>query len=283
MYLLTLDKVSDPKILKNIYTNIDCFNLDGHTFIVYNLDLTNGFNFNSKMMCHVISVDLRDLVHYNEDQVEDIILDLITTAIPVAYSNIELVDTSLLNMVKLLSDTHKLKYTLLWKGMYSEDIDLVNLSYNDIEIVKEIFGCKCGESAMNSTDFLYRFTVKSDGCLYDDYTEQLLSNLCEVGYYEAIQQNSILINTIIHKEMDEYFREKILSNYFYEPWIFLLHKDVTVINQLIQEYKLKIFNSIKNIDPEDYPRMNSEIISLMNKTGYIKMNDILEIVENTIR
>lgn len=273
MYLLNIKNVTDKKVLSNIYNNINQFGLGDKFFIVYEKDYVESPEIDKNILAHVFVVDTEQLKHYSEDTIENIVLDLIEMGGFVIIRHREGDDVEL---VSSICSSFKLNHLFIKDHYYENDIDLVNVSVNDIKIVNEIINGHIDENKYSFKDFMFRYTVDSEGNVIDEYSHETILNLYESDFVEILFHKPAQFELLKKEVNSEVDKETGLSHYFYEPWLFLLHK--TDMNSKIINYKMKVFNAIKNIDPEDYPVLRPEMVEIFNNAGYIKFNDIKKII-----
>ncbi len=275
MYLLNIKNVTDKKILSNIYNNINQFGLGDKFFIVYEPDFSQSVKIDKNILAHVILINPSQLKAYSEEVIEDLILDLIEMGGFVLFRCSDCEDTDL---VASICNSFKLNHLFVRDSHYENNIDLVNSSINDVKIIDEIINSHVDENRYSTKDFIFRYTVEPSGNIIDGYSGETIMNLDDSDFIDILFHKPEGFDELKKDAFREYDAQTGLSCYFYEPWIFLMYKND--LHSKIIDYKMKVFDAIKNIDPEDYPLLRPEIAEIFNNAGYIKLNDIKKIIND---
>ena len=275
MYLLNIKNVTDKKILSNIYNNINQFGLGDKFFIVYEPDFSQSVKIDKNILAHVMLINPSQLKAYSEDVIEDLILDLIEMGGFVLFRCSDCEDTDL---VASICNSFKLNHLFVKDSYYENNIDLVNSSINDVKMIDEIINSHIDKNKYSNKDFIFRYTVEPSGNIIDGYSGETIMNLYESDFIDILFHKPEGFEELKKDAFHEYDTQTGLSCYFYEPWIFLMYRND--LNSKIIDYKIKVFDAIKNIDPEDYPLLRPEIVEIFNNAGYIKLNDIKKIIND---
>lgn len=275
MYLIKLNKITNIDILKKIYVAIDEYNLKSYIYVMYNPNLKNkSYNIN-KLMAHFITINVKDFTEINEDDIDDIILDLVELS---KNNNIIFetkdADSDLINKIEDICISYGLDFKTLQSNNIEEPVNIKKLNYNDICTIYDFFKVKHNAFAFTSNTFLIQFTIDNKGIVYDEDNKEVLD----------LNKHSLVdILFIKPKNLDDKIKAlssnkiDIINYNLYEPWA-LLNYDSN-INNKITNYKLNVFDAIKNITPEEYIFLPDKIIQLLNINGYIQMKDILPIIK----
>ncbi|WP_026478390.1 hypothetical protein [Alkaliphilus transvaalensis] len=275
MYYIKLQGIENREILRNIYQSIDVFRLSNRSFLLYEIPYTTTIPI-KEIKAHAFLIDLNLYNSEDEELLEDLVFDLIEVRsnVLVKFSG----DNAVNVMFTELYRAHGLN-VIPWSNEFLEkEITIQDLGYTELQIINEIFELPVATLQFSEGDFIIKLIVGKDG---------IVTN--EEGTVIGELQKEYLIE-ILHKKPD-HFRDKIskvLNDYnldtpftpkFYEPWPFLLDEDN--VTEKIIDYKYKVFNFIKNIEPKDYPNLPHEVVKILNENNYIQMKDIVNVLEES--
>lgn len=273
MYLLKLNKVTDLKMLKSIYSSIYDYKLFGRVFIVYKADLNTKNYKIPNLICDVMIVDLKDFKGVDDLEMEDIIFDLVEVKCNLFFSK-EKVSIKLQRKIEDMFGDCGLKPKYLEELSLENPINIKNLSHNDVNVIHEIFGSNTNERSYSPRDFLVRIEIDSNGSLRLEEGRKI-GILSDNNFLELLFKSSVMSATKV-KEIEENCDKGLFSSILYEPWYFL--KQNENIYAQIEEYKKNVFNVIKNINPSEYKYLPVDIVKLLNSAEYIKFDDIIKII-----
>ncbi|WP_459195601.1 hypothetical protein [Wukongibacter baidiensis] len=275
MYLINIKKLKDEEILNNIYQSIEHFRLQDRVFITYEIDIENRDIELFNVQTHAFILDLNELSKISESDMEELVYDLIETRSNVLVRHDTGKDNDILKRFEGICLKNGLAYMELKKFDFNKDIKLEDLQYNEYQIVKEIFEETVEVRSFRSTDFMIKLEIDSKGKIYDRKGKFVL-DLASSEFISIL--NMAKEENVLNKEMN-FFREAkgLFTLDFYDPFVFMF--DVEEINQKIIDYKYKVFDLIKDLSPEDYPRVPRPIIDILNKNEFIRLTDILNIIK----
>ena len=262
MIKIKLHDITDKDILKNIYTNIDCFNLYSMVNIIFMLEFKEGiYDLDKGVFAHLFY--LENIERFSNEELGRIVKNL---------SNNVLVYKGEEN--KYLEEMSN-EYNVLLINEKELDLDKVCpecINSDIIEVVKEILEYDSNVKYKPS-DFLIAFDIYNNGDVY--YNNQIVGNLKTELLTSIIFKADV--NNIIKDYYTDYmkysdfvFSEKLPTRYS------LMVRDYNIKDVL--DFKVKVFNMLKDIKPQDYSKLPEEFTDLLSNSGYIRMEDILEII-----
>jgi|GEM_PF-4984033 len=270
MYYITVKGVTDLVILNNINETLDVFKLRNRSFLLYEIidikQKIRGFK------AHAILLDI-SLFIFEEELIEERIFDFIEedTNILIKESN----KHELNNSFKALAKKHGLSYRPMESHYFDREINLEAIGYNELQIIREIFKLPVSTLQFSEADFLLRVTVDKNGLVMDE-NMRVLGDLRRDKLVELIHYSPVDFKERVNACLSYYSHERGFTPHMYEPWPFL-HR-IDNISKKIIDYKYRVFDFVKGIEPEDYPRLPLEIVQLLNDNCYIMMKDIMAAV-----
>ena len=267
MYYITIKGVADLAILNNINQTINLFRLGNRSFLLYEvIDIKQNIK---EIKAHAILFDL-SLFSVEEELIEEGIFDLIEAGTNILIK--ESTDLQLNSIFKALAKKHGLSYQLWSSYCFEREITLESIGYNEFQIIREIFKLPVSTLQFSEADFIMSLTIDEKGLVMDEDMRILgdlrHNELIELIHYKPVDFKERVIDCISY-----YSNERGFTPYLYEPWPFLIGMDN--ITKRIIDYKYKVFDFVKGIAPEDYPKLPFDIVQLLNENGYIMMKDIM--------
>lgn len=276
MYLLTLNKVSDLSILKEIYLSIYNYGLINQFFIVCNPDLKSKTYKIPNLIYNAIKIDLEILKDYSTEDIEDIMFDLVEVSSNVIF-NKKSAPKELIGNIEEICVSTGLSYRYYGDTGLDKKVDLNNLTFNDLNIIYDIFNKKNNVKQYNPRDFLVRLSIDNKGVMSLENGKKVGNILDSSFITELLKAPQYLLSNI---EMMEKGCAQSSSPHIdytlYEPWAFL--EEDTEIFTKIEEYKWGIFEAIKNIEPHQYKYLSKELVEILNESEYIQFKDIFKII-----
>jgi len=268
-----LDGIRNIDILKNIYQSIDCFSLFNKVFLIYKLNLKDGEPVNKNIQAHVMMLDLNDFEGKETSYIEDVVADIIEMNTSVVVKDYRGKDEEFKSKVHSIIEDFGMKFS--WSEFnFDKEIDLTSPTYNEMQIINEIFEEPIKGFAFSSRNFLLKYSIDEGGQVF--YKNKKVLDLKESQFVELLFTSNDEIPMKIEKELQYYNKNSGLTTKFYEPFVFLPEDED--VNSKILKYKYKVFETLKNISPDMYPKIPAEVAEVLNKNGYIQLNDIMEII-----
>lgn len=268
MILLRLNKITNMDILKEIYTNIYDYKLLNQIFTIYRADIKSKSYNIENLIYSVLEIELDEFEEMDESDIENVIYDLIDL-----NTNVLFVKNNISEKLRMKVESICLELGLNYRysdeDYLNREIDLSKLTIDDLYTIYEIYELNPPKQVTFSPlDFAVHLNIDNDGIVTHEgaYVDILKNNFMSI-FSKCFQ----FVNN--HKENN---KEYLFKNYLYEPWGLLDNSDG--IEDKIENYKLKIFEKLKNIEPEEYAKLDTEIVNLLNHFEYVQFNNILEII-----
>lgn len=272
MYLINIEGLRDEEILNNIGQSIEHFRQQDRVFSIYEIDGLNiGFK-PSKIPVSAFKVNLNRIENYSVSDIEEFVIYL-----KELNSNIFLMPNNK-NIVKTFKDMsadNGLAYMLYEPFDFDRELKVENFTYNEYQIIKEIFEEPLDAGGFTSVDFMFKLKINEGGIVYNSNGKQLL-DLKKDEFADIFLMKPE--DSMWEKELEICRKNKSFTVKFYNPLAFLFGFETVNINKKIIDYKYRVFDSIKNISPQDYPKVPNPIIDILNRNEYIKLEDSLNII-----
>jgi len=281
MFLLNINGNTNPKHIEKIFSSIDHFKLIYNFTIMYTPNLGKSLKYKEllidKNFYHALKIDLNKIDNYSEEELEDFILDLEQLDSNILLKEYVGENETLKKLLKDILDNFKLEYISDKPFDFDKEMDLTDLTYEEYMVILEIMQDDDLEKKYYSSQFLFEIRVDEDGSVYKN--DKFIFNLDESEFHELFIHIKKRDLNIMTRDYVDYHTDNILDASWYSPFIFLSNADDKNLNKKIINYKYKIFDIMKNIDPIDYPLINTEVITILNNNGYIKFNEIIDIIK----
>ena len=274
MILLNLKNIKIEKVLNNIYKNVIDYKMENIIEILYHYNPNKNNLLPSNMILSYLFVEIKNFEDMDEFDIEEIFFDFIENKYPLIF---DFADTSdiLKQMIHEIANDIGLIY-IDYSNVWNTDISKEEISDLTMNTIFEIFEQKSNKINYSLENFLYVYNVENNGDFISN-DNQLIGNIL----------NETLESFIFTKTSDYLKRKEILNNFnnirlfnnkigSLIPFI----KDIEDIEDKIQKFKEDIFKELLNIDAKKYSSLNKEVVQLLNEHNYIKMDDILNILDH---
>ncbi len=273
MFLITLNKVKNLEVLKSVYVGLHEYKLGTQTFLVYVPDIeARSYNIKN-LICSAIKFNVRDFQGMDEFEITDIMYDMVERDMPVVFDYSKCTK-KLTSLIKSCLDEVGLEVKTYGKTNLSVP-DLGCLTRNDLSIVAEFFKVDMKTPYYTAKDFLLRYVVNDKGDVINELTNEKLGNVLKTHIVEilfTLPPNFAQLN----ERSSRVFDGSAISGKWFEPWLFL-HYDEGICEK-IYDYKMAMFEKIKNIEPEQYESLPPELVDILNRNEYIQFKDIIKII-----
>lgn len=274
MFLITLDKVSNKNVLKELYLNIGRYKLSPIIHINNIIDLkTKNYEYKN-VVSDFITLDIEDLNNYllNKElfieDIEDCLYDIVELNKEIVLKNIESSDR-IFNLIKSIGIDYIVPEDLL-------NLNLIN--FKDIDtntelIIYDFFDKKHNYRRFYKEEFSIRLTINNEGDVINN--GEIKGNLLKDGFKSLFELKKYDFNFSKEDEKEKSL-SKLLGEYMYDPHFFLI-ENINYEEEILKIKKL-IFNRIKNVSPDNYLEMKEDLLKLFNETNYIQLSDIKNII-----
>lgn len=267
---IVLSDIADKAMLDKIYKAIDALMLRGNVFMLYEINIGQTCLIPEGVTANVFRINIDGNI---KSDIDEIVVQLAELGRPVLLGDVKSDEES--DKFKKSCRYFGVNYTQYEPSEFLGHVDLANLRYNDMEIIKELLGIPSNAVRFNRLMFMHKIEVKSDGSVFvcNNYSgslkdEEFIAFLLDVP------------NQTIDAVKDEflvYTDKKPVSADLYEPWPFF-DNDPHISRKII-DYKYRIFQAIKNIDEHQYMYIDRNLTDLLNEHGYMQLKDIENILK----
>lgn len=277
MYLIRYNDSIDGTVLKNLNEGLEALSSVKTLRIIditFNEETILDKLKNSNIA--VISVSAIKDIDY-----DDLVLDLIESGVKV-YLNFDTDvedDTNDLTTYKNFIEVCS-QYGLFCEGYKENELivppSIDYLKSSDIKIVHELLLGIIADDKYELGEHPIRYRIEDDGTVLDsnDNERFILSSSESVFYF--LQTSKEDIDRIVEQLKDSKVQTvEAVTNYFYSDVIYLMFNITT---KDIIDYKYKIFDLIKDINPEQYNEIPDGLVVLLNRIKYICLTDLKKIL-----
>jgi hypothetical protein len=257
-------------MLDKIYKAIDALMFRGNVFMLYEINIGQTCLIPEGVTANVFRINIDGNIKSN---IDELVVQLAECGRPVLLGDMKSDEES--DKFKKSCRYFGVNYTQYEPLEFLGHVDLANLRYNDLEIIKELLGIPSNAVKFNRLMFMHKIEVKSDGSVFvcSNYRGSLKDEEFIAFLLDVPDQT---INAV-KDEFIVYTDKKPVSADLYEPWPFF-DGDPHISKKIIG-YKYRVFQAIKNIDEHQYMYIDRNLIDLLNEHGYIQLKDIEAILK----
>lgn len=276
MYSIELNKVTNLEILKKIYVTISNYNLTNQIFLTYIPNIEERSYKISNLMYHTLLVNIKDLEDLSREEIEEILYDFIELNSKYIFNKSDC-NNEIVTYVEDVCKEIGIKYIDLDYSDRGKEVNIEDLTTNELNIVYEILEYK-NKFIRKYTpfDFVIKMSIDDRGDVYTNKGD-FVGNLFNTSFVDLLFRSQTYFSQEIEvlENMDNNY---LFETSIYEPWIFLSSQNSLEIAKYIEEYKIKVFEAIKNIKPYQYKQINRCLVDILNELEYIQYDDIYKIV-----
>lgn len=276
MYLITLDRISNMNVLKEIYLNVGRFKLQSIIYINNIIDFKSKTYNIDNIASDFLTIDIKNLkedIDNGELTIEDIeecLYDLTELNREIVLKNINSSE-EIFDLIKSIGISY----------IIPEDLLNPNFNkFNEIDtnteiIIYDFFDKKHKFRRFTEDDFAIKLSIDNDGNIV--YKHKVKANLLEDGFKALFRFENYDFDFTLKENTDAKLN-KLLGNYMYDPHFFLI--EGIDYEKSIFEVKERVFELIEEVSPERYSEMKQEVLDLFNKNNYIKISDIKKLISS---
>jgi hypothetical protein len=170
------------------------------------------------------------------------------------------------NKKRLIDLNMHLHYVSLRNILSIDNKTVQNLTIADNYLIMDMLDFSHNTRKYEMKHFGIKLSIEADGIAYQD--GNVLGNLEDELFIDVLHKSEI--------KHSEESKVNLFGYHLYEPFYFLKEKDICVSE--IIAYKEKLFDILKELNPEDYIYLCNFLVNNLNKNYYIKYDELNEII-----
>lgn len=277
MFLIKLDKITNLEIFQKIYVTISNYGLLNQMFLIYNPNIKEKSYKIPNLVYHALEIKLMDFKNLKEEEIEEILYELIELNSKYIFDKTDC-ENELVKHIEKICEELGFEYIYLDCKEENKEVDIEKLTYNELNIVYEILELK-NKLVKKYTpfDFSIRISIDNAGNVITTKGDYV-GNIFNTSFIELLFKSQSYF-VVEMKRLESMNEGLLFETSMYEPWFFL--KENPDIINYIEQYKINVFQAIKNIKPYQYKYLDKGLVDVLNSLEYIQYDDIYRIVSGS--